>query len=88
MFRIIASTRMVNGKVVILGARLLNFESDDYEYVVATMENQYAQGWGSGKYFRTLPIAVNTHDEEVRLESEAIRRRHIEASLEAEKSGA
>jgi hypothetical protein len=52
-------------QVVILGFRTNNVYSDDFEYVVATMENWDSTSWFSnGQYRRTLGMALSTFHEE------------------------
>lgn len=62
-FSVIASATLLQNrhgeyKTVILGARVLNRFADDYEYVVAEIENWDATSWPSGKYTRTLGVAL------------------------------
>lgn len=64
-YSIIASTHMRDDKIVVLGAKLHNYESDDYGYVVATLDTPDGTSWPSGKYFRTLPISVQHFDDVV-----------------------
>lgn len=50
---------------VILGARSLNYNSDDYEYVVAEVENLESTYWPSGDYSRTLDLALQKFNDQV-----------------------
>jgi hypothetical protein len=78
-YTIIASAHMNDDSVVVLAARLDNYHSDDYSYVVATLDTPNGTSWPSGKYFRTLPIAVQTWDDEML--------RHHRAELLAKSEG-
>jgi hypothetical protein len=57
-------------KVLIVAFRTSNVYFDDFEYVVAELDNWDATSWPSGKYFRTPGVALQWfHSRELDLDN-------------------